>query len=234
MQVFPFHGKAVNMRSVQIGLGDNAARLQEHAPCRLCTLNAGSDLQPWHVLNECDNIALAASRIQLNTVCTAFIGILLNLFGRAARHNATVGRSASRTQQVCESVAAAAVVVREALLDWTWDDVGPPAVWTHFLRYRLVAGLPFAACMVREPHVSPGTPVAPALVVALGRLFEAVILPRSELRMPCDRWVEWSDRQIRRLAQVYRREADLLPPLRPAAPATPGPAAAQPPTAIQA
>jgi hypothetical protein len=128
---------------------------------------------PFHLLCECTHPTISSARGQLQAAAPPFIAALCKSLAKAG------GDGNARVQAA--ATAAAAALVDEAL-DWSSAD------GKHVL-YRMVLATPFPAAMASA--AAPAAGPLP-LSLALGTLFDSIILPVQPLRKPCDLWTLWA------------------------------------------
>jgi len=128
---------------------------------------------PFHLLCECTHPAISAARGQLQAAAPPFIAKLCKSLAEAG------GAGNARVQAAATAAAAA---LAGGALDWSSAD------GKHVL-YRMVLATPFPAAMVVA--AAPAAGPLP-LSLALGTLFDSVIVPTHPLRRPCGLWALWA------------------------------------------
>jgi len=170
-------------------------------PCPLCPPGPGGaaapTATPFHVLCECRHAPLVALRGAVEGEMGAFLRSLVGTVEAAARR-----------QPGHAAVTAAAAQARAALAAGAGAPHGP------FLFFRTVLALPWHAAAIDEPGA--------ARAAALGRLFDAAVIPNAALHKIFDSWVPWGARRLGRLTGLWSAAVDALA----AAPAAPAAAAA--------
>ena len=117
--------------------------------------------------------AISAARGQLQAAAPPFIAALCKSLAEAG------GVGNARVQAAATAAAAA---LTDGALDWSTAD------GKHVL-YRMVLATPFPAAMVVA--AAPAAGPLP-LSLALGTLFDSVIVPTHPLRRPCGLWALWA------------------------------------------
>ena len=143
-------------------------------PCPLCA--AGAVATPYHVLCECSHAAVLAARAACTSALPSFLTSLIRVVARSARRYDAGGLVASAAES------AVAALTR------------PPLPPSTFILFRLLLAAPWHA-----DCVAPGAP----LESALGRLFDAAVIPNQSIHGIYNMWVPWAARQCQRLLDAW-------------------------------
>jgi len=176
--------------------------------CTAC--GAGVAATPYHLAAACGNAVVVRERADLERAARAFLPQLARAIGEASRRFDPRG---------------AAAVVAAQLLGLLATHAGAPL--SDFLVFRLLLARPYPAGVIPDAAAQPRE-------AALGRLFDAAVLPNSALHGVFNLWVPWAARRLTRLTTAWgkeveaaRRAAAAAPPPPPPAP-PPAPRAAAP------
>jgi hypothetical protein len=159
-------------------------------PCDLCPRDATTHDDPWHMVNECGDERVAAAREVVRSSLPAMLRTLVERVVEAHSPDYIPGpRRAAPTE-----VVAAARRVYDAL------DRLPTAAFAEgegaFITFRALGVLPWPAAAAAPGH---------NLVLALGELFDATMLPRHALGRLARHWTHWAIRAHGLLAEARRQ-----------------------------
>ena len=205
-------------------LGD-APAYQQRAGMR-CPVCAARSLEVplpgiWHVLFECDHPALVAAAgavytsmwrllrqlmdsllIQLDAYDTEAAPLdWLPAGSQVGEVQHLVARALERLEQV-EAQGRAALYLPRANVVVPGAARSPAALC--WLTLHLLTCRPYSAQAVTPPGGAAADDTIMQLILAVGAVFDAVILPRHRLRAPSELWARWAATQIAGVAAVWR------------------------------
>jgi hypothetical protein len=190
---------------VRMTVRELGRRRSVNTRCPVC-FSASQVEDPWHVVHECESPHVVAARARVHDTAGAVLAAVLR--GLVAAHDfvapvppgllADVDAAVAtlvlpEVVEVVEVVEVEVEIVGDAapdppphppLLDWA-------SAQGRFILYRLLLLLPFPATAA-----GPGQ----AHVARLGRVFDAVQLPRRHLAHVIRPWVRWAAHHVRKLA----------------------------------
>ena len=155
---------------------------------------------PFHLLCECDHAAIAPIRTRMKSSATAMIARMCGQLRDAAAR----GMPSSSREHV-------AALVEAAIGSLPSQDAGWQTADGMHVLYRMLLVTPFPASVARDAAGGAGTL---PITLALGALFDAIIIESYHLRLMAGDWATWSSTWGRELAAARRsileprREAD--------------------------
>jgi hypothetical protein len=168
---------------VQESFADMSAH---NGKCPMCNseghlLGPAFEDTPFHLLCECTNAVIQKTRGQLQEAAPLFIATLCESLAKEC---------GSDNEEVQAAAASAISTVTVEDIDWSTTD------GKHVL-YRMVLAVPFPAAAVTA--ASPAAGLLP-ISLALGTLFDSIVVPKQKLRKPCNTWALWASLWARALA----------------------------------
>jgi len=205
-------------------LGD-APAYQQRAGMR-CPVCAARSLEVplpgiWHVLFECDHPALVAAAGAVYTSMWRLLRQLMDSLviqlgaydteaapldwlpagSQVGEVQHLVARALERLEQV-EAQGRAALYLPRANVAVPGTTRSPAALC--WLTLHLLTCRPYSAQAVTPPGGAAVDDTIMQLILAVGAVFDAVILPRHRLRAPSELWARWAATQIAGVAAVWR------------------------------
>jgi hypothetical protein len=200
----------------------------EGKTCMLCAGDGNADAPGydlWHVLFECPRTSTTAAMVRVKQEARDMIQRLATLATTAEARNSSQMNRISDTGQATEAAERAAEVTALLPTYTHWDSL--PGRW---LTYLTVLAQPFPAKVVKPDATVPWRRVAkrrsaadtaaaePAeavpvevlpdavytLPVAMGKLFDAIVLPNNDKRPLANEWVRWAHKALTAIGDTIR------------------------------